>query len=261
MTFAVTLPLSGYAGWTFLQRTRARQEAALAADPAQQRAEAYFRDRIGTVKTADQLVKDRRLMQVALGAFGLSDDLGKTYFIRKVLADGTGDKTDLANRLSDKRYSELSKSFQFDKATPATQASGFADTIVKAYRSQKFQEAVGTANESMRLALFAEEQLPQLAEKSVSDAAKWYSVIGSTALSKVFQGAFGLPSSFATIDVDLQVTMLERKAKQVLGTSSPTQFTDGAKVEKLIKLFLLRSGGTGAAQGSAALNALTLLSR
>lgn len=240
MSFTITLPLSGYAGWSFLKRTQARQEAALAADAAQKRAETYFRARIAKIETADQLVKDRRLLQVALGAFGLSGEMGKSYFIRKVLADGTDDKTDLANRLADKRYAELAKTFQFDRSQPATQAQGFADTIISAYRAQRFQEAVGAVDENMRLALFAQDQLPELAGKTASDAAKWYTILGSSALSKVFQGALGLPSSFGALDIDMQVSMLERKSRQILSVGSPSQLGEPEKIDKLIKLFLLK---------------------
>ena len=66
-------------------------------------------------------------------------------------------------------------------------------------------------------------------------------MIGSTALSEVFQTALGLSSSFGALDVDLQVDMLQRKSRQVLGSSSVSQFSDPAKVEKLMKLYLVRT--------------------
>ena len=91
MTYSVSLPLSGYSGWTFLKRTQDRQMAALAKDPQVTRDEAYFRSRIQGATTAEALVKDKRLLRVALRAFGLEGDVGKTYFITKVLAEGTAD--------------------------------------------------------------------------------------------------------------------------------------------------------------------------
>lgn len=41
--------------------------------------EAYFRAKIGSVKTAEQLVSDRRLLKVALGAFGLEADINNRF--------------------------------------------------------------------------------------------------------------------------------------------------------------------------------------
>ena len=43
MSFQPVLPMSGFAGWSFLKRTMARQQVAQQAVPAQQRDEAYFR--------------------------------------------------------------------------------------------------------------------------------------------------------------------------------------------------------------------------
>ena len=241
MTYSVSLPLSGYSGWTFLKRTQDRQMAALAKDPQVTRDEAYFRSRIQGATTAEALVKDKRLLRVALRAFGLEGDVGKTYFITKVLAEGTDASTDLANKLSDKRYAQLTDAFGFADGTPATTDEGFADRILQLYREQTFEKAVGDVNSSFRTALFAETQLPNMAASTSSERTKWYSVIGSTALSEVFQTALGLSSSFGALDVDLQVDMLQRKSRQVLGSSSVSQFSDPAKVEKLMKLYLVRT--------------------
>ena len=66
MSFQPVLPLTGYAGWSFLKRTMARQQVAQQASPMQKQDEAYFREKIGKVKTAEQLVNDRRLLRVSL---------------------------------------------------------------------------------------------------------------------------------------------------------------------------------------------------
>ena len=124
MTYAPVVPFGGLAGWAFLTRTREAQKTAFASSPAVQRDEAYFRDRIGGISSAEELVSDRRLLSVALGAFGLEDDINNRYFIRKVLEDGTLDPKALGNKLADKRYLELSKAFGFgDYATPRTKLS------------------------------------------------------------------------------------------------------------------------------------------
>ena len=50
---------------------------------------------------------------VALGAFGLQDDLPNRFFIQKVLEGGTLSTDSLANKLSDPRYAALAKAFGF----------------------------------------------------------------------------------------------------------------------------------------------------
>ena len=89
MSYAPAIPLSGYAGWAYLKRTMAQQTKAFNSAPDVKSDEAYFRENIGKIKTAAQLVEDRRLLKVALGAFGLEKDLENKFFIQKVLQDGT----------------------------------------------------------------------------------------------------------------------------------------------------------------------------
>ena len=102
MSFQPILPLSGYTGWGFLKRTMARQQAVQQALPVQQRDEAYFRDRIGKVQTAEQLVSDKRLLRISLTAFGLEADVNSRAFIQKILEGGTLKGDSLANKLADK---------------------------------------------------------------------------------------------------------------------------------------------------------------
>lgn len=259
MTFSPTLPLGGYAGWRFLVRTSSAQTQSLATQAPVKRDLDYFRQNIGKVKTADQLVSDRRLLSVALGAFGLGDDINNKAFIRKVLSDGTIDTAALANRLADKRYLQLSKAFGFgDFPIPNTQMSDFAEKMVTSYTTMQFESAVGEQDPDLRLALDARRELGALASTAQSENTKWYSIMGSTPLRAVFQQAFGLPSTFATIDIDQQLGVLKDRASEVLGSSSVSQFSNPDKIETLIKTFLLRSTSTATSQtsGSAALTLL-----
>jgi hypothetical protein len=65
-----------------------------------------------------------------------------------------------------------------------------------------------------------------LAAKSTSETSKWYSILGNAPLREVMQTAFGLPKSFAAIDLDQQVTVLKDKTEggfRILG--DPAQFS------------------------------------
>lgn len=258
MNYAPAIPLGGYAGYAFLKRTMAAQTAAHAASPEMRRDEDYFRARIGSVTTAEALVSDRRLLKVALGAFGLDADINAKAFIRKVLTDGTLTTDGLANRLADKRYLAFSKAFGFgDYGIPRTQLSDFADGIVAAYKTRSFESAVGAKDNSLRLALNAGRELADLAGSSSGDTTKWLGVLGSSPLRQVFETALGLPAGFGAIDLDQQLATLREKTERAFGRADLAQFADPGAREALVRRYLVRAevaaNGGGLAAGVGAL--------
>jgi hypothetical protein len=265
MNFAPALPFSGYGGWTFLKRTAPVQQAAFNGQPQLKRDEDYFRANIGKVNTADDLVNDRRLLRVALGAYGLDSDINNKAFIRKVLSDGTLREGTLANRLADKQYQKLSAAFGFgDFTTPRNKLSDFADKTLALYRQRSFEVAVGAQDGDLRLALNLERELPALARRSGNEDALWFSVLGNAPLRQVFQRALGLPDSFAAIDLDRQLAVVKDRTERQFGADSVRVFADPAKLDALIQQFFARSSinsSTGTSRGAAALTLLQGIGR
>ncbi len=261
MSFRPAIPFDGLAGWAFLKRTAAAQRAAFDASPMLARDEAYFRAKIGQVMTADDLVADRRLLGVALGAFGLDADIGNKAFIRKVLADGTLREGALSNRLADKQYRAFSAAFGFgDYPTPNTVGAGFADKLVAAWKERRFEGAVGEQSNALRLAMNAGRELPALAARPISDEAKWLTVLGNRPLRELFQTAFNLPPQFVSLDLDRQVEVLRSRSAAAFGTSELKSFAEPAAMERLTRRFLAMGQIAAAASPAApASAALTLL--
>lgn len=242
MSFQPVLPMSGFAGWSFLKRTMERQQAAHQASPALLRDEAYFRERIGKVSTAEQLVSDKRLLRIALRAFGLEGDLNSTAFVRKVLEGGTLNTGSLANKLADKQYRNFSASFGFgDYSVPRTKISTFPDEILSRFRSRSFETAVGDQNNVFRLAMNAEREVAAVAAGSASENAKWYMILGNQPMREVLQTALGLPKSFATIDIDKQLSVLKARAEATFGEETVSQFRDPGRLEALIRRYIVRA--------------------
>lgn len=260
MTYTPVVPLGGLAGWAFLKRTLETQKAAFVASPEIKRDEDYFREKIGGIKTAEQLVSDRRLLRVALGAFGLDDDINNKFFIRKVLEDGTLTVDALSNRLADKQYLAFSKAFGFgDFSVPRTQLSDFADNILAQYTTRSFETAVGEQNDTMRLALNAERELPTLAARNLTEDTLWFTVMGNAPLRQVFQTAFGLPTSFGSLDLDQQLSTYKAKAEQAFGADGIKQFAQPEAMDALIRRFLAQSEAQTTFRGGGGSAALTLL--
>ncbi len=242
MSFQPVIPFGGFAGWSFLKRTLPSQQAALQATPANQRDEDYFRANIAKAKTADDLVSDRRLLKVALTAYGLEGDIDNKAFIRKILQDGTLSDKALANRLADKQYQKFSAAFGFgDFSVPRTQLSDFADKTLALYRTRQFEAAVGEQNNGFRLALNAERELGALAARPISEDTKWFTIMGNAPLRQVFQTALGLPSSFASIDLDQQLAVLKSRTEATFGSGGVGQFARPEKLQDLVRTYLARS--------------------
>ena len=261
MTFQPVIPLTGNAGWSFLARTRDVQETAFRSSAINQRETEYFRENIGKVTSAAELVSDRRLLSVALGAYGLDEDINNKFFIRKVLEEGTQNDGAFANRLSDKRYFAMAKAFGFDLTPPNTVLNSFADTTINAYLSRQFEVAVGNSDENMRLALGLERELQGLADRGLSDTAAWFTILGTPPLRRVFELAFNIPPQAAGIDVDRQFEMFRDASNRIFGTTSPKDYLSGERQEGLIRRFLLQAdlagGATSFSPGAVALSLLS----
>jgi len=242
MTYQPVVPTGGLVGWRFLQRTYDAQLQSYSESNVNERDKAYFLNNIGKVQTAEDLVSDRRLLQVALGAFGLEDDLNNRFFIQKILSDGTQADDALANRLADTRYRAFSDAFglgpgEVRKTGLVTDMEKIAEDNLVA----RFEIAVGEADDSMRIALFAQHELAKIAGRDGSDTRKWYDLMGLPPLRTMMETALGLPSSFAQLDIDRQVEVFRDRLARVTGSRDMSQFTDPEAVATLTDTYLARN--------------------
>lgn len=260
MSFAPVVPAPGFAGWRFLERTLARQEAAHAQNPAALRDEAAFRARIGQMRSADDLVADRQLLRVALTAFGLGDDLGNRAFVRQVLASDMTNPRSFANRLADKRYAEMARAFGFaNPLGPTITRPGQAEGVLIRFRELRFEAAVGAKDDDMRLALALQRDLRRVAGQPMSEDARWFTVLGTPSLRQVFETAFNLPTAFGALDLDRQVQVLRDRTDRLTGRGDIAQFTDPGAMDRLIRRFFV---GAQLAEGASTVSgngALALL--
>lgn len=255
------VPLPGIGGWRFLQKTLDRQQASFARDPVNARELAYFKDNIARADTAEKLVADRTLLKVALGAFGLGEELPKRAFVRKALEGGVEDKKAFANRLVDPKYREITAFFGYGDAKGAQVAQpGFAEDIAARYRVRSFEEAVGAVNGDMRLALNFEREVARLAGAGIKDDTAFLRVLGDKALRAVFEKAFGLPRAFGSLEVDQQLSVLKERSAKLTGGGGFAAFASADARDKALRQFFARSqieqGPSPIARGAAALTLL-----
>ena len=260
MNFQPVVPVSGLTGWVFLNASLERQTEVFNTSPLITRDTEYFEQKIGEIRTAEALVSDRRLLRVALGAFGLQDDIDSRALIQKILEEGTSADDALANRLADERYKKLAEAFAFDSFLgPRTQLSTFGAEITTAFRAREFEAAVGDQDQALRLALNARRELVEIAENGETENAKWFSIMGTQPLRIVMETVLGLPSSFAQLDLDRQLVEFKDRASRQLGMDSLEALTDPERLEQLIERYLVRDQVSAASTIGSNSIALTML--
>lgn len=255
MTSAISIGIGGVAGWRVLQRIEARQVDLTAKDPVIQRTTTYFRENLTADTTAEDLVGNYRMLQVALGAHGLDGDLPNKAFIRKVLESDIGDTSSLVNRLGDKRYLKLAQQFQ-DRGDATT-----GQDMAQAYVQQQFHKRVGQGDDSYRMALNARNELQTFATRTSSDRTMWFEVLGNKPLRKVFEGAFGFGSAMAGLSVDRQLEEFTKASERVLGSSSFATIGTPEAIDKLITRYLTLSQVQSMSGSNRYSAALSLLAR
>ncbi len=262
MTYTPVAPISGIGGLRFLDRTWDTQFKAFESQAQLTRDIAYFEENIAGINSAEDLVADRRLLRVALGAFGLDEEIGKKYFIGRILAEGTDDPQSLANRFVDPRYRKFSEAFGFGNILgPHNASPGFATSVVAQFRERQFEIAIGDADQSLRLAVGFRREIAEYATSGNAASSAWFSILGSPPLRRVFEQAFSLPTEFGALDVDKQKETLQKRSAALFGSTSLEVFQDSANVERLLNQFLAKSQIRAQASGtSSQFVALSILS-
>lgn len=261
--FTPAVPLGGYAGFKVFERSLDRQFAAFTKTPDFQRELAYFRDRSPKVASAADLVSDRRLLAVALGAFGLETEISKRAIVRRVLEQPPADPQSFVNRLNDPRWRAFAQTFGFAAGAPNFPSSAFQEGVAARYAERAFERAVGDVDPGLRLALNFRREVRAIAAGQNADRSGWFQILAQQPLRRVVEAAFGLPASLARLDVDRQRAILEDKAQALFGERSPRAFLDAANVETLLRRFFVsegaRSGPAPAGRGAAALAVLSAI--
>ena len=242
MTFKPIVPIGGLAGFRFIERTKETQQATFNNSPSIARDIEYFKENIKNAATADDLTNDYRLLKVALGAFGLETEIGKKYFVNRILSEGTDEPTALANKLVDTRYQKLAREFGYgNQEGPAIEQSDFAEKIISKYKTQKFEAAVGESDNNIRLALNFQREIMAFSDPEARTDTQWYQIMGNSPMRTVVETALGLPTSVGALSVERQLEIFKEKTSALYGSEKVSAFTETDNLENLVKDYLLRA--------------------
>ncbi len=262
MLFQPTAGIGGLPGWIVLQRTEVRQREVFERSPVLERDIDYFRENISKTVTAKDLVNDRRLLTVALGAFGLGDEINKKAFIEKILDEGTENSDAFANRLNEPRFKALSEAFGYGnvQAGSSVLLESFREDIIARFKVREFDLAVGESDNDMRLALNFRREIPALAGPDTTEKTAWFQIMGQQPLREVLAATFNIGASVAQLSIDRQQEIFADRARSVLGSSDPAQFDDPEVVDEVLRrFFLMRQVENGPSPATPGYGALILL--
>jgi hypothetical protein len=183
----------------------------------------YYLSRIGDIRSIDDLMADRRLLNYALTAYGLDPVTEPPARIRQMLEGGVADPDSPANKLADKAYAAFVTAFNFaEYGEAATTRTPAQLPSIDKFMRQTLEENAGKENEGVRLALYF--------QRKAADLTNFYEILADPALAEVVRTALSLPDSFATADIDRQVKFFEEKL-------DIEDFTDPARLEKFLTRF------------------------
>jgi hypothetical protein len=215
---------------------RSRLLASFQKLPTYRREVDHYRASISKVTSVDALLKDRRLLTVALSAFQLESEVDKKALIKKIVTEDPADSKSLVKRLADPRWQSFANAFHSlsTDGGAAIRAPASVDAVLGGYQTNEFEKAMGESNEAVREAMYFKRIAPSLATTA--------QVLGNKVAAKVVRDALGLPLAFGALDVKQQMRMLKTK------NFDPAKFADPAYLDKFVDRFLGASDRAAAAQ-------------
>jgi Protein of unknown function (DUF1217) len=237
--------LSTIADYQRISRDMTRSLTLTAKKPDVSRETAYYLANVGKITSIDDFLKDYRIYSYAMKAFGLSDMIYAKAFMRKVLTEGISDSKSFANKLSDPRYREFAKTFNFALLGPrATQTTAAQNGTATQYVQQVMEEDAGDQNEGVRLALYFTRKAASIKTP--------YQVLADKALTQVVQTALGLSPNVSAADIDKQASMLSKLVNF-------SDFQDPAKVSRFAQRFAAMWDASQASSNASSNPSLILL--
>ncbi|SDR62862.1 Protein of unknown function [Rhizobiales bacterium GAS191] len=215
--------LTTFLGFQAINRNLTKSLASTAAEPAVAVQTKYYLANIGKVKSIDDFIKNDRLFNYAMKAYGLGDMTYAKGLMRKVLQGGITDPKSLANKLTDPRYLAFVTAFNFAiHGAETTKLAQATSVTVSKFTQQTLEDEAGAQQPGVRLALYFERMAPTL--KSA------YGILADKALLSVVQTTLGIPAASSAQNIDLQATNISSKL-------NVKDFQDPAKLQKFIQRF------------------------
>ncbi|MFN7180389.1 DUF1217 domain-containing protein [Hyphomonas sp.] len=253
------IPVSGIGGWRFLQSTYDRQLSSHSENPQVRADRNYLIGKLSEPITTEDFLNDKRLLRIAMTAFDLGGEEWKRGFISKALTEAADPASTWLARLNNSKYTEFAKTFA--SATGEIKLSeAKVQELAQAYNTAAFELSIGEIDESMRLALNFQAELPKLIGTGSNETAMLYRILGDVPVRTVLETATGLPESMRKLPIEKQAEMLKAALQRTFGINKVSDLAAPDKIDKAIQRYHALESVKSANFGtSGAANALTLL--
>ena len=259
MTFQPVLPLSGFAGWNFLQETYDKQLETYSASPQIQRDIDYFKEKFAQPISVEDFVTDPRLRRISLTAFGLNGEEWKTGYMRNILEQVQEPDSTVLQRLNNPQYTSFAEALEPANGQINLITSEI-DTIAARYAAESFELAVGQQDDTRRLSLNYQDGIGELVTEGSTDEAVLFKLLGSTPIRTVLETALGIPADISQLDVDRQAEFLDDRLKSQFGINSVQDLKSPEVVDQVLQRYQILAGiNQNLSATSGAATALVLL--
>ncbi len=180
----------------------------------------YFKAQVASVKTPEDLYKNRRLMTFVLSAYGLDSEINFPGRIKAVLNSDLSDTKSIANVLKDNRYREIAAALDIKKTGLSTlKLQATIDKVAERYVSAEYEKSLGKQDPAVREARYFAQNIGK-----VTDV---YQILADKVLRKVVLDTLAIPEQVAIQPVETQAEIIKRKLDisqfRPAGTSAAAQ--------------------------------------
>ena len=253
------IPMSGLAGWSFLQTTYSRQLETFSDSASVKNDRAYMSEKLSKPISLDDFMADRRLLRVTMTAFDLAGEEWKGGFIRKALEEAANPDSTFLKRLNNPAYTKFAETFAFKDGTLSLDAEKI-DQLGEDFETAAFRIAVGDVDENMRLSLNYQQKIVDIAGTGASNDAIAYRILSNVPVKTVLEKALNLPSDLSKQPIEKQAEMLRDKLSSSFGISDLGDLVMPDNVDAVIRRFhVMETVNNGPSALTPGYTALTLL--
>jgi len=184
-----------------LTKTREKQFSLFEKGPLIEREVAYFMKEAKKVETIDDFLNNRRLMAVALSAFGMDEEIQYVGRIRKVMSESID-----------------------DKGTLKLGTNSFLREIVEKYKVNEFEKFLGDQNPALREVEYF--------KRNIGKVENTYNILGDKVLRAVVTFALQLPIEIVLQSIEKQKALIDKRL-------DIEDFQDPEFIDKFVRRFLI----------------------